>query len=46
MNNPEKVRAFLDLFGEWKPALMAVMVAAIAVFAVSYAISNKMKQPC
>ena len=45
MNNPAKVRAFLDIFGDWQPALMAVMVAAIVIFAVAYALSNKMKQP-
>lgn len=45
MTNPVKVRGFLDIFGEWQPALMAVMVAAIIIFAVAYALSNKMKQP-
>lgn len=45
MNNPAKVRGFLDLFGDWQPALVAVMVAAITIFAVAYALSNKMKQP-
>lgn len=45
MNNPAKVRGFLDILGDWQPALMAVMVAAIAIFAVAYALSNKMKQP-
>jgi uncharacterized membrane protein YedE/YeeE len=45
MNNPAKVRGFLDIFGDWQPALVAVMVAAIAIFAVAYALSNKMKQP-
>jgi uncharacterized membrane protein YedE/YeeE len=45
MTNPEKVRGFLDVFGDWQPALMAVMVSAITVFAVAYALSNKMKQP-
>ena len=45
MSNPEKVRGFLDIFGDWQPALMAVMVAAIAVFALAYAFSNKMKAP-
>lgn len=45
MTNPAKVRGFLDIFGDWQPALMAVMVAAIAVFALAYAFSNKMKQP-
>ena len=45
MSNPEKVRGFLDIFGEWQPALMAVMVSAIIIFAIAYAYSNKMKQP-
>ena len=45
MTNPEKVRGFLDVFGDWQPALMAVMVSAIVVFAIAYALSNKMKQP-
>jgi uncharacterized membrane protein YedE/YeeE len=45
MNNPEKVRGFLDLFGDWQPALMAVMVSAIVIFAIANAFSNKMKQP-
>lgn len=45
MNNPEKVRGFLDLFGNWQPALMAVMVSAIVIFAIANAYSSKMKQP-
>jgi len=45
MNNPAKIRGFLDVFGDWQPALMAVMVAAITIFALAYALSNKMKQP-
>lgn len=45
MTNPEKVRGFLDVFGDWQPALIAVMVSAIVVFAIAYALSNKMKQP-
>jgi uncharacterized membrane protein YedE/YeeE len=45
MSNPEKVRGFLDIFGEWQPELIAVMVAAIAIFALAYAYSHKMKQP-
>ena len=45
MSNPAKVRGFLDVFGDWQPALMAVMVAAIIIFSVAYALSNKMKQP-
>lgn len=45
MNNPEKVRSFLDVFGAWQPALMAVMASAIAIFAIANAFSTKMKQP-
>jgi uncharacterized membrane protein YedE/YeeE len=45
MSNPEKVRGFLNIFGEWQPELIAVMVAAIAIFALAYAYSHKMKQP-
>lgn len=45
MNNPEKVRSFLDVFGDWQPALMAVMASAIVIFAIANAYSKKMKQP-
>lgn len=45
MTNPAKVRGFLDIFGDWQPALAAVMVAAIAIFALAYYFSSKMKQP-
>lgn len=45
MTNPAKVRGFLDIFGDWQPALAAVMVAAIAIFALAYYFSGKMKQP-
>lgn len=45
MTDPAKVRGFLDLFGNWQPALIAVMVSAILVFAIAYALSNKMRQP-
>lgn len=29
MNNPERVQGFLDLFGNWDPSLMFVMVGAL-----------------
>jgi uncharacterized membrane protein YedE/YeeE len=45
MTNPAKVRGFLDVFGDWQPALIAVMASAIVIFAVAYHFSNKMKQP-
>jgi uncharacterized membrane protein YedE/YeeE len=37
MTNPNKVLAFLDLFGgSWDPSLMFVMVGAIAIYAPAY----------
>ena len=45
MTNPEKVRGFLDILGNWQPALMAVMVSAIVIFSVAYAVSKKMDKP-
>lgn len=46
MTNPAKVRAFLDLFGNWNPALMLVMVAAIIIFSIAFwLISKKMAKP-
>jgi uncharacterized membrane protein YedE/YeeE len=41
MANPDKVLAFLDLFGgEWDPSLMLVMVGAIAIYAPVYRLLN------
>ena len=45
MTNPEKVRGFLDVFGDWQPTLIAVMASAIVIFSIAYGLSNKMKQP-
>jgi uncharacterized membrane protein YedE/YeeE len=45
MTNPAKVRGFLDVFGDWQPALIAVMASAIVIFAVAYHFSKNMKQP-
>ena len=36
MNNPAKVRAFLDLFGNWRPELIAVMGSAVVIFALAF----------
>jgi len=36
MVNPEKVRAFLDVFGNWDPSLAFVMGAALLVTAIGY----------
>lgn len=45
MNNPAKVRAFLDVFGHWEPALIAVMGSAVTVFALAFWFSKKRKTP-
>lgn len=36
MSNPGKVQSFLDLFGNWDPSLMFVMIGAIAVAAIAF----------
>jgi uncharacterized membrane protein YedE/YeeE len=45
MNDPQKVRGFLDIFGEWQPELIAVMGAAVVVFFVAYRFGLTRKQP-
>lgn len=45
MNNPEKVRAFLDVFGAWQPALIAVMASAVLIFGLAFALSQRMDKP-
>ncbi len=43
MADPNKVLAFLDLAGAWDPSLALVMVGAIAVTAVGFAVSRRMQ---
>ena len=45
MVNPAKVLAFLDIFGSWDPSLALVMVAAVAVSAVGYAVARYRGRP-
>jgi hypothetical protein len=45
MLNPANVRGFLDILGEWKPALMFVMVGAIAVYAIANQLALRMQKP-
>ena len=40
MANPAKVLAFLDLAGNWDPSLLLVMIAAVAIGAVGFAIAK------
>ena len=45
MLNPKNVTGFLDIFGEWKPALAGVMGGAIAVVFLANAIAKKKAKP-
>jgi uncharacterized membrane protein YedE/YeeE len=45
MVNPEKVRAFLDLFGNWDPSLAFVMGAALIVTAIGYRLVWTQQRP-
>ncbi|MGB1091339.1 MAG: DUF6691 family protein, partial [Oceanobacter sp.] len=45
MNNPAKVRGFLDLFGDWQPALIGVMGPAVVLFAIAFAFSKRTQKP-
>lgn len=41
MTDPAKVIGFLDLFGQWNPALAFVMIGAICVSASGFAMAKK-----
>lgn len=45
MTQPQKVVGFLDLFGNWDPSLMFVMVGAIGVHLVSYRLIRRRNSP-
>lgn len=45
MTNPAVVIGFLDITGDWNPALVFVMGAAVAVGMVGYAIRNRRTKP-
>lgn len=45
MINPEKVLAFLDVFGNWDPSLGLVMAGAVAVSAGGYAFAKRRGAP-
>lgn len=38
MANPEKILAFLDIFGDWDPSLLLTMAASILVTSIGYRI--------
>lgn len=41
MSNPRKVRGFLDITGAWDPSLAFVMLGAIGVAVVAFALSKR-----
>jgi len=45
MTQPQKVQAFLDIFGNWNPALALVMVGAIGVHLIFYRWTLKKEKP-
>lgn len=45
MTNPVKVFSFLDLFGNWDPSLMFVMIGAITVHLISHQLIRRMRSP-
>ena len=45
MTQPTKVVGFLDVFGNWDPSLLFVMMGAIAVHLVAYKLILKRKSP-
>ena len=43
MANPAKILGFLDLWGRWDPSLAFVMIGAIAVGSIGFAIATRRK---
>jgi len=44
MTNPAKIIGFLDIFGDWDPALALVMIGALIVSATSFQLIKKNKK--
>jgi hypothetical protein len=45
MAQPEKVLGFLDIFGHWDPTLAFVMIAAILISGIGFALARQRKRP-
>jgi len=45
MTNPERVRDFLDIFGDWDPTLAFVMGGAVIVMAIAWRLVPRMAEP-
>jgi uncharacterized protein len=45
MTQPQKVLGFLDIFGQWDPGLMFVMIGAIGIHFILFKIIRKRTSP-
>lgn len=45
MAQPRNIIGFLDVFGEWRPALLWVMVGAVSVYAIGHRLVLKRSSP-
>ena len=45
MTDPERVRDFLDLFGNWDPTLAFVMGGALIVMVIAWQVQKRMAAP-
>lgn len=45
MTKPKKVVGFLDVFGEWDPSLIFVMIGAISVHFITYKLIRRKASP-
>jgi uncharacterized membrane protein YedE/YeeE len=45
MTQPAKVLGFLDIFGRWDPTLAFVMVGALAISSLGYALARRQIRP-
>src|SRR3546814_1247327 len=45
MTEPQRVRGFLDVFGDWDPTLAFVMGGAVLVMAVAWRFQARMAKP-
>ena len=45
MTDPQRVRGFLDVFGDWDPTLAFVMGGAVLVMAIAWRIRSNMIKP-
>lgn len=45
MTDPQRVRGFLDVFGDWDPTLAFVMGGAVLVMAIAWRLQARMARP-